>query len=220
MKANLQGIGMTSLRTRERLVTRLRAAGIVREEVLAVIRETPRHIFVDEALSSRAYEDTALPISYGQTISQPYVVARMTEALLARGPLDRVLEVGTGCGYQTAVLARLVKRVYTVERIAAFISQARERFYLLGLHNIKSSHSDGTWGWPEYAPFDGILVTAAPRAIPIELCAQLAEGGTMVIPVGGQEDTQQLTVITRRDGELVRERLEAVSFVPMLGGVQ
>lgn len=220
MKANLRGIGMTSQRTRDRLVTRLRAAGIRDERVLAAMGETPRHVFVDEALSSRAYEDTALPISFGQTISQPYVVARMTEALLADGPLHKVLEIGTGCGYQASVLAQLVDRVYSVERIGALINQARERFYALGLHNIKVNHNDGSWGWPEYAPFGGMLVTAAPAALPMELCQQLADGGRMVIPVGEQHGLQYLNVITRHGDEFKREQLDAVSFVPMLGGLQ
>ena len=173
------GIGMTSRRTRERLVERLIAEGIEDRQVLQRIRELPRHIFVDEALASRAYEDTALPIGHGQTISQPYIVARMTEALLAGGPLSDVLEVGTGSGYQTAVLAPLVRRVYTVERIGVLLDQARDRFRQLGIRNIRTKHSDGGTGMPEYAPFDGIIVTAAPEGIPRALVNQLKIGGRM-----------------------------------------
>ena len=161
-----RGIGMTSERTRERLIHRLRKEGIRDVSVLNALRSTPRHIFVDEALASRAYENTALPIGHAQTISQPYIVARMTELLMAGGPLDTVLEIGTGSGYQTAVLARLVSRVYTVERIESLQKQARRRCRELGLRNIRMRYSDGTMGLPEYAPFDGILVTAAPEGIP------------------------------------------------------
>src|SRR5690606_30857385 len=160
------GIGMTSARTRERLVQRLKDNGIRDQRVLDRIRETPRHLFIDEALASRAYEDTALPIGHGQTISQPYVVAKMTEALLAGGPLANVLEVGTGCGYQTAVLAPLVGRINTVERIDPLLVRARRLFRELSLRNVRAKHSDGSWGWPEYAPYDGIIVTAAPEEIP------------------------------------------------------
>ena len=156
------GIGMTSQRTRERLVQRLREKGIRNQRVLTSIRNTPRHLFVDEALASRAYEDTALPIGNGQTISQPYVVARMTEVLLAGGPLENILEIGTGSGYQTAVLAPLVRRVYTTERIRALLDQARRRFQRLQIRNIVTKHVDGGLGLPEYGPFDGIIVTAAP----------------------------------------------------------
>jgi protein-L-isoaspartate(D-aspartate) O-methyltransferase len=218
MKRELLGIGMTSQRTRDRLVARLRAQGIRDPRVLEVIAATPRHVFVDEALASRAYEDTALPIGHGQTISQPFVVARMTEALLAEGSPARVLEVGTGCGYQTAVLAQLVQRVYSVERIVALLNAARERLYSLGLHNVKLCHADGTWGWPDYGPYEGILVTAAPPAVPAELCAQLADGGRMVVPVGGQDRAQRLLLVRREGSAFAEEVLDLVSFVPLLGG--
>jgi protein-L-isoaspartate(D-aspartate) O-methyltransferase len=214
-----RGIGMTSQRTRERLVQRLRDEGIRDDRVLAAIRETPRHIFVDEALASRAYEDTALPIGFAQTISQPYIVARMTEALLEAGPLNDVLEVGTGSGYQTAILSRLVRRVYTVERIESLLNQARDRFRELGLRNVRLKHADGTLGMPEYAPFDGILVTAAPESVPEALVAQLKVGGRMVLPVGGRED-QSLVRVTRTAKGVERKVLERVAFVPLLGGLQ
>jgi protein-L-isoaspartate(D-aspartate) O-methyltransferase len=214
-----RGIGMTSQRTRERLVQRLRDEGIRDDRVLAAIRETPRHIFVDEALASRAYEDTALPIGFAQTISQPYIVARMTEALLEAGPLNDVLEVGTGSGYQTAILSRLVRRVYTVERIESLLNQARDRFRELGLRNIRLKHADGTLGMPEYAPFDGILVTAAPESVPESLVAQLKVGGRMVLPVGGRDD-QSLVRVTRTAKGVERKVLERVVFVPLLGGLQ
>jgi len=212
-----QGIGMTSERTRERLVQRLRDEGIRDHQVLNAIRTTPRHIFVDEALASRAYEDTALPIGHGQTISQPYIVARMTELLLQGGPLDTVLEVGTGSGYQTAVLAPLVKRIYSVERIAALQQQARKRFQALRLHNIRLRHSDGGMGLPEYAPFDGILVTAAPEGIPRALVDQLKPGGRMILPIGPRRE-QVLVRVIRKNGGYDKELLERVVFVPLRGG--
>ena len=214
-----RGIGMTSRRTRERLVQRLKEEGIRDRRVLHVMRELPRHIFVDEALSSRAYEDTALPIGHGQTISQPYVVARMTEALLALGPLETVLEVGSGSGYQTAVLACLVRRVYSVERIEALIPAARQRLRDLRIRNVRMRHSDGGIGLPEYAPFDGILVTAAPEGIPRALVAQLRVGGVMVLPIGTR-DEQVLVRVVRTDEHYETEFLERVSFVPLLGGVE
>ena len=214
-----RGIGMTSQRTRERLVQRLKEEGIRDRRVLQVMRELPRHIFVEEALASRAYEDTALPIGHGQTISQPYVVARMTEALLAQGPLDTVLEVGTGSGYQAAVLACLVRRVYTVERIEAMIRPARQRFRELGIRNIRVKYSDGGTGLPQYAPFDGILVTAAPEGIPRALVAQLKIGGVMVLPIGTREQ-QALVRVVRTEEHYETAFLERVSFVPLLGGVQ
>ncbi len=210
---------MTSRRTRDRLIERLIAEGITNRKVLDVIRNTPRHIFVEEALASRAYEDTALPIGLGQTISQPYIVARMTEVLLESGPLGTVLEVGTGSGYQTAILAALANRVYSTERIEAFIKQARARFQALQLRNIRLKHSDGGLGLPEYAPFDGILVTAAPEGIPLALVDQLAVGGRMVLPIGTR-DEQALVRVTRTDEGYVKEILERVSFVPLLGGIQ
>lgn len=213
------GIGMTSARTRERLVERLRAEGIRDLRVLERVRNVPRHIFVDEALASRAYEDTALPIGHGQTISQPYIVARMTEALLQGGPLESVLEIGTGSGYQTAILAPLVRRVYTVERIAGLLEHARQRFRELKIRNVITKHVDGGLGLPEYAPFDGIIVTAAPAGMPLELVAQLRIGGRLVLPVGPREE-QVLVRVTRTEGGYDKELLERVSFVPLLSGVQ
>lgn len=213
------GIGMTSLRTRERLVARLQEEGIRDLEVLGAIRDVPRHMFVDEALASRAYEDTALPIGSGQTISQPYVVARMTEAMRAGRRLARVLEVGTGCGYQSAVLARIADQVFTVERIDALLREARERFHALGIDNIRARHGDGFEGWPEHAPFDGILVTAAPAELPEALPAQLAEGGRLVVPLGPQ-GIQRLVCIERGVDGFERTELDAVSFVPMLKGTR
>ena len=212
------GIGMTSQRTRNRLVERLREAGIKNDEVLQVIATTPRHFFVDEALAHRAYEDTALPIGNGQTISQPYTVARMTEVLLAAGPLQRVLEIGTGSGYQTAVLSPLVERLYSVERIEALHKKAAARLVALKLNNVTLSLSDGTWGWQEKGPFDGILAAAAPEDVPESLLQQLAEGGRMILPVG--TDNQQLVLITRRGDHFSRKVLEPARFVPFLSGVQ
>lgn len=213
----LQGIGMTSRRTRERLVQRLREQNISSQAILDVIRDTPRHIFIDEALSHRAYEDTALPIGFNQTISQPYIVAKMTEVLLAAGPLKQVLEIGTGSGYQTAVLAQLVESVYSVERIKPLQVRARERFRQMGLRNIHLQHTDGGMGWSTMAPFDGIIVTAAPDQVPEELLNQLAIGGRLVIPVGDSQ--QQLQLITRETEERYDTRiLENVKFVPLLSG--
>ena len=213
----LSGIGMTSARTRDRLVQRLREQGIANLAVLDRIRNVPRHIFVDEALGSRAYEDTALPIGYGQTISQPYIVARMTEALLEAGPAGNVLEVGTGCGYQTAVLAPLVARLYTIERIEPLLARARERLKELGIRNVRVRHGDGTLGWKAHAPFDGILVAAAPLTVPEALVKQLRVGGRLVVPVG-PEGEQELVRFTRREQVVQRESLGAVAFVPLLGG--
>jgi protein-L-isoaspartate(D-aspartate) O-methyltransferase len=213
-----EGIGMTSQRTRERLIRRLGQEGIRNRRVLESMRNTPRHLFVDEALASRAYEDTALPIGQGQTISQPYIVARMTEALLAAGPLENVLEVGTGSGYQTAVLAPLVRRVYTTERIKVLLDQARRRLQALKIRNVITKHADGTIGLPEYAPFDGILVAAAPEGIPLALVEQLRPGGRMVLPIGDR-DEQALVRVVRTNEGYVHEMLERVSFVPLLGGV-
>ncbi|MES9869755.1 MAG: protein-L-isoaspartate(D-aspartate) O-methyltransferase [Sedimenticola sp.] len=213
-----RGIGMTSQRTRERLIQRLKDEGIRSRKVLGTIRNTPRHIFVEEALASRAYEDTALPIGHGQTISQPYIVARMTEVLLEDGPLDTVLEIGTGSGYQTAVLAQLVKRVYSVERISALQRQARMRFQEMKLRNIRLRHSDGGMGLPEYGPFDGIIVTAAPEGIPRALVEQLRPGGRMVLPIGTRQE-QVLVKVTKTEQGYEKEILEQVVFVPLLGGV-
>ena len=218
MTPGYQGIGMTSQRTRERLVSRLRDEGIRDERVLDRIRNTPRHLFVDEALASRAYEDTALPIGSGQTISQPYVVARMTEALLQDGPLENVLEVGTGSGYQTAVLAPLVRRVYTVERVRLLLEQARRRLQTLKIRNVVTKHADGGLGLPEYAPYDGIIVTAAPAGIPLALVEQLRTGGRMILPIG-QRDQQALVRVVRNEEGYTHELIERVSFVPLLSGV-
>jgi protein-L-isoaspartate(D-aspartate) O-methyltransferase len=217
MNERFAGIGMTSARTRDRLVQRLREQGIANAAVLDRIRNTPRHIFVDEALASRAYEDTALPIGFSQTISQPYIVARMTEALLAAGPLDKVLEVGTGCGYQTAVLAPLVGRIYSIERIAGLQARAKQRLKELGIRNVRLKHGDGALGWKSQAPFDGILVAAAPLNVPEALVKQLAVGGRLIVPVG-PEGRQELLQIVRKEEGIERRILGAVSFVPLVGG--
>ena len=208
---------MTSRRTRDRLVTRLRAKGITDERVLQAMQNSPRHIFLDEALAHRAYEDTALPIGYNQTLSQPYIVARMTQALLAGGARKRVLEVGTGSGYQTSILAQLIGQVFSVERILPLQEQARERMAQLGFRNVKMKHADGGMGWPEKAPFDGIIVTAAPRELPHELIDQLAENGRLIIPVGSDR-RQDLVQVTIEEGVPVQRVLEPVRFVPLLGG--
>jgi len=210
---------MTSARTRERLVERLRRKGIRNPKVLERIRTVPRHIFIEEALASRAYEDTALPIGFGQTISQPYIVARMTEALLQGGAIENALEVGTGSGYQTVVLAALVRRVYTVERIAGLLNQARQRFRELNIRNIRTKHADGGLGLPEYGPYDGIIVTAAPEGIPLALVEQLKPGGRMVLPIGSK-DEQALVRVKKTKGGYKKELLEPVAFVPLLGGVR
>ncbi|MDX1434143.1 MAG: protein-L-isoaspartate(D-aspartate) O-methyltransferase [Gammaproteobacteria bacterium] len=217
MKREFPGIGMTSRRTRERMLERLRVDGISDERVLDAMRRVPRHIFVDEALASRAYENLALPIGAGQTISQPYIVARMSEALTGGARLARVLEIGTGCGYQTAVLALLAERVFSVERIASLLKAARERLHALGLRNVRTHHGDGNEGWPEHAPYDGIIVTAAPERVPETLLDQLAEGGRMIIPVKGN-GAQHLTCLTRTATGFEEQRLEPVSFVPMVSG--
>jgi protein-L-isoaspartate(D-aspartate) O-methyltransferase len=219
LEDRLQGIGMTSQRTRDRLVQRLQEEGISNLQVLEVISRTPRHIFVDEALASRSYEDTALPIGHGQTISQPYVVARMTAALLESGPLNKVLEVGTGSGYQAAVIAPLAGQVYSVERILPLLEQARERIAVLQLRNVRLKHSDGSWGWPEFAPYDAIIATAAPEQVPEALLQQLAIGGRLVMPVG-PPGVQELVLLTRTEDGIERQVLDKVSFVPMLGGTQ
>jgi protein-L-isoaspartate(D-aspartate) O-methyltransferase len=217
MNPILQGIGMTSRRTRERMTRRLLEQGIRNNKVLDVMSRTPRHIFVDEALSSRAYEDTALPIGFNQTISQPYIVAKMTELLLEFGRLGNVLEIGTGCGYQTAILAQMVDHVYTVERIMPLQKKAKDHLWSLKLKNISYLHSDGGWGWPEHAPYDGILVAAAPSEIPEMLLEQMAVGGVMIIPIGrgGRQELQR--VLRTADGYEVEE-LEPVTFVPFLAG--
>ena len=214
---NIHGIGMTSQRTRDRLVKRLREKGIESNEVLRVLSKLPRHLFMDEALASRSYEDTALPIGHGQTISQPYIVARMTELIIATGAPENVLEVGTGSGYQAAVLGALVKNLHTVEIIEPLYRQSRDLLYQLGFRNIRSHLSDGSWGWKPNAPYDAIIVTAAPDEIPDSLLQQLALGGRMVIPVGKQNSKQWLQVITREAANnYVTEKYEAVQFVPLV----
>ncbi len=217
---DLAGIGMTSQRTRERLIQRLQEQGIKNPAVLDVIRMTPRHLFVDEALAHRAYEDTALPIGFSQTLSQPYTVARMTEILLTDGPLQRVLEIGTGSGYQTTVLSQLVKEVISVERIEPLLKKAKQRFRRLGLDNIAANLSDGSFGCQEFAPYNGIISTAAPQDIPQQLLLQLAPNGLLVIPVGKGEE-QDLRVIRRLNdsNHFDEEVIEKVKFVPLLAGV-
>ncbi len=215
-RVDLNGIGMTSQRTRERLIQRLVDQGISNQTVLDVIRTTPRHLFLDEAMAHRAYEDVALPIGFQQTLSQPYTVARMTELLLAAGPRRRVLEIGTGSGYQTAVLARLVDEVYSVERIKALQQKARQRLRQLKLRNVHMNHADGGLGWEERGPFDGILATAAPERIPVDLLQQLAPEGRLIIPVGSS--TQHLQVVTRTHEGFETEIVEAVNFVPLRPG--
>lgn len=209
------GIGMTSRRTRDRLILRLREEGIRDERVLEAIRNVPRHMFVDEALASRAYEDTALPIGHGQTISQPYIVALMTQTLLAGRRPKKVLEVGTGSGYQTAVLANLVDEVYSVERLEPLMKQARRRLREIGYRNVHTRLSDGSWGWKDHAPYDGIIVTAAAAEVPLPLLEQLAPGGRLVIPVGGPS-MQELLLVQHSDKGITQERLELVNFVPLV----
>lgn len=211
------GVGMTSDLTRQRLITRIKAQGIDHERVLEAMAAVPRHVFVDEALSSRAYEDTALPIGRGQTISQPYVVALMTAAVCADKMPNKVLEIGTGSGYQAAVLAQLAKQVFTTERIAELYKLAKQRFHRLGLHNIWARHQDGLGGWPSQAPFDAIVVTAGGR-IPTALYDQLAEGGVLVAPEA-VDDHHELIRVTKTQGRLTREGLGRVSFVPLVEGV-
>ncbi|WP_434783489.1 protein-L-isoaspartate(D-aspartate) O-methyltransferase [Mangrovimicrobium sediminis] len=207
---------MTSQRTRERLIQRLVDEGIRDQRVLDVMRTTPRHLFLDEAMAHRAYEDVALPIGYQQTLSQPYIVARMTELLLERGVPQRVLEIGTGSGYQTAVLAQLVPEIYSVERIKPLLQRARQRLRQLKLRNVQVSHADGALGWPERGPFDGILAAAAPQRIPEALLEQLAPGGRLVIPVG--EETQFLHVVDRSAEGFETTVVEPVRFVPLRPG--
>lgn len=213
-----RGIGMTSQRTRERLIQRLCEEGLTDPQVLEVIRKTPRHLFVDEALAHRAYEDTALPIGHNQTISQPLMVGRMTELLLAGGPLDKVLEIGTGSGYQTAVLAQLVERVFSVERIQALQERAKERLQQLNIRNVVYRWGDGWSGWNALAPYNGIMVTAAAREVPQALLDQLAPGGRMVIPVGDEQGEQYLYLIENTEQGFVRHVLDPVRFVPLLSG--
>ncbi|WP_028449352.1 protein-L-isoaspartate(D-aspartate) O-methyltransferase [Chitinibacter tainanensis] len=211
------GSGMTSARTRARLVERLRQQGIADETVLAIIGQIPRHQFVDEALSHKAYDDTSLPIGFGQTISQPYIVARMSELAAQVPQRQQVLEIGTGCGYQTAVLAKLFKTVHSIERIGGLVRQTRERLSGLGIHNARLRHADGLPGLPELAPFDAIVITAAAPIVPENLSAQLSDGGRLIFPVGSQQ--QELRMIERRGQELFESRLEKVNFVPLLPGI-
>lgn len=211
------GQGMTSQRVRDRLVERLREAGIGDENVLNAIRTVPRHLFVDEALATRAYEDTALPIGHSQTISQPWVVARMTEALLLDATPKKVLEIGTGSGYQAAILAALGLEVYTVERIGDLLRQARKRLRQLGM-NVRSKHDDGRIGWPEHAPYDAIIVTAAAPALVNALIEQLAVGGCLIAPVGGAASQSLVKLVKREDGGVDERNLAPVVFVPLLSG--
>jgi protein-L-isoaspartate(D-aspartate) O-methyltransferase len=214
---NIEGIGMTSRRTRDRLVQRLRDNGIHNEDVLGQIRDVPRHLFVDEALASRAYEDTALPIGLGQTISQPWVVARMTEALLEGFTGEKVLEIGTGCGYQTFFNDTATTEIYTVERIKEIMRKTQERLFHLDIYNVKFRPGDGWEGWPKYGPYDGIIVTAAADELPEKLLQQLAPGGRMIIPVG-PSGCQDLLQVTRMNDHFEEVNLGAVSFVPLVHG--
>jgi protein-L-isoaspartate(D-aspartate) O-methyltransferase len=216
MSARRAGIGMTSQRTRGRMVERLREAGIKDERVLAVMAEVPRHLFVDEALASRAYDDSPLPIGFSQTISSPYMVARMTELARAERSLGRVLEIGTGCGYQAAVLARFAKEVYSVERIEALCGKARAHLRELKLWNVRLKHGDGSLGLPEAAPFDAIVITASMVRVPHELFEQLAEGARLVFPLG-QVD-QRLYLVERSEQGFLERALEGVRFVPLMSG--
>lgn len=216
MVAEINGIGMTSRRTRMRLIQRLRESGITDEQVLQAISDIPRHIFLDEALSHRAYEDTSLPIGYNQTLSQPYIVALMTESLMRHKP-KKVLELGTGSGYQTAILAKLVDQVFSVERIKPLQDRARDRLRQLGLRNAMLKHADGGMGWPDQGPFDGIIVTAAPREVPQELKDQLADGGVIIAPIG--EGAQMLVEVVREGDRFETRDIAPVRFVPLLGGV-
>jgi protein-L-isoaspartate(D-aspartate) O-methyltransferase len=217
MNFRASGIGMTSRRTQQRMVERLRAAGIADEAVLSAMLEVPRHLFVDEALATRAYEDVSLPIGFGQTISHPYMVARLCEIAHAGKSLERVLEVGTGCGYQAAVLSRLAKEVYSIERVAPLLSRARVRLREIRYRNILVKHADGQYGLEKAAPFDAIVMTAAAARVPEALTAQLTIGGRLVMPFG--TDEQRLLVVKRTERGLEQETLDEVKFVPMLGGV-
>ncbi len=218
MRPDINGIGMTSQRARDRLVRRLEEQGIADRRVLEIIRSTPRHLFIDEALSHRAYEDTALPIGHNQTISQPYIVALMTQAVLAGGKPKKVLEIGTGSGYQTAILAQMCEEVYSVERIRPLQDLAKQRLRVLKLNNVQFKHSDGGFGWPEKGPFDAILCAAAPAIIPQELLEQMAVGARMVIPVAVRDDVQDLVLVLRTESGWQQQVLEKVRFVPFLRG--
>lgn len=218
MSAHHTGIGMTSQRTRMRMVERLRAQGIRDEVVLSALGEVPRHLFVDEALASRAYEDIALPLGFGQTISSPYTVARMTELARAGAALGRVLEIGTGCGYQAAVLSRLAKEVYSIERLAPLLTKARKHFREFRVTNVRLRHGDGQAGMPEVAPFDAIVMSAAATHVPRELLEQLGAAGRMILPLM-QSGEQRLYVIERSAHGYVEKKMDAVKFVPLLPGV-
>jgi len=210
------GIGMTSQRTRSRMIERLRDQGITDELVLAAMNSVPRHMFVEEAISHLAYDDKSLPIGYAQTISQPYIVARMIEILREGRQLNRVLEIGTGCGYQAAVLSLVAREVFSVERILPLHERALSTLQELHMSNVKTSYADGVWGLPELAPFDGIIMAAAATHVPQALLEQLAVGGRMVLPLGAQEQT---LCLIERDVQGYREsRLEKVKFVPLLMG--
>ena len=213
-----QGIGMTSQRTRERLIQRLMDQGITRFEVLEAIRTVPRHLFVDEALAHRSYEDTALPIGYGQTLSQPYVVAKMSELALAQGRPKKVMELGSGSGYQTAILASLVDEICAIERIKPLLERARKQLRALRVRNVRLRHGDGLDGWASEAPFDLILGAAAPERLPTQLLEQLAPGGRLILPVGGEQ--QKLMMVTATPEGYVEEVIEEVNFVPMVRGVR
>ncbi len=214
---DIQGVGMTSQRTRDRLIDRLQEKGIKNPDVLRIMRLVPRHLFVDEAMASRSYEDASFPIGHGQTISQPFIVARMTELLLESESLENVLEVGTGSGYQAAVLGGLVKNLHTVEVIPELYRHSRDLLYKIGYRNIRTHLGDGSWGWQDAAPYDAIIVTAAPAEIPQALQQQLKTGGRMIIPVGRQQATQQLQLIIRKtETKFSIENHESVTFVPLV----
>ncbi|MEM7210122.1 MAG: protein-L-isoaspartate(D-aspartate) O-methyltransferase [Pseudomonadota bacterium] len=217
-KRNIEGIGMTSQRTRVRLVERLRDKGIRDERVLAAMAHVPRHMFVDEGIETRAYEDTALPIGHGQTISQPYIVALMTQSIMSAGDPKRVLEVGTGSGYQAAVLAQLIPHVYSVERLLPLFQRAQSVFRTLGYTNVITHHADGEWGWAKHEPYDAIMVTAAPQQVPESLIKQLKVGGVMIIPLGRENADQRLIKVTRTEQGIEEEEVERVRFVPFLSG--
>ena len=212
-----QGSGMTSVRTRTRMIERLRAQGICDEKVLAVMGQVPRHAFVDEALAHKAYDDLSLPIGFGQTISQPYIVARMSELVFAVPQHRNVLEIGTGCGYQTSILSKLFKTVHSIERVGGLVRNTRDRLSALEIHNARLRHADGSRGLPDLAPFDAILITAAAPIVPESLMDQLAMGGRLVFPVGDTD--QELRMIERVDDGFTETRLEKVKFVPLLPGI-
>ncbi|OUU73760.1 MAG: protein-L-isoaspartate O-methyltransferase [Methylococcaceae bacterium TMED69] len=214
----IQGIGMTSQRSRNRLVSKLREMGIKNEKVLDIVAETPRHIFIEEALASKAYENSALPIGYGQTISQPFIVALMTQVLIESGQMRKVLEIGFGSGYQTAILSRVSGQVFGVERLSSLVERAREKIWELKISNIHLRHGDGMMGWEGHSPYDAILVAAAPSFVPEELLNQLSEGGRLIIPIGINEN-QKLMLYSKTDNEIVEKEIQAVKFVPLLPGI-